>query len=870
MTAAPDMLQHALDYARRGWLVIPLHTVDDAGACSCLNARCKSQAKHPRTRSGLREASRDEAQIRAWWDRWPRANIGVVTGQRSGLWVLDVDRKGGGLDALGKLRARGIPATLEAQTGSGGRHLLWAWSDGVRNRQRIEIDGEETAIDVRGDGGYIVAPPSLHASGDRYRWGADLYPARAPQWLLDLVLPPVREVVEAPQIQIDALDRETRYAQRVLQTACRSIADAQPGSRHRTILRAVYDAAGLARLMPPDAVQALIQAAQASGKSEREASSVVRETWQAGAQSPRAVPDRRPELGGTRQHVDAEAPLPDEDDVEPVDWSLLESEPGAMDGPPVPPPEAYASEAPAVEKAGPPAPRRERRRIGPRVIQVNARDMREVLADAWAALSELDEADRPYQQDGRVVRILHTATTARVAECTAGAATALLLDSASWVKRRRARKGEATDGEWVLDPADRLPGYLVSAITGRTPRSLPVLETIQHAPYVAPGPRIVSAPGYDEEARSYLQWHGGLDLPDLGDALDLLGEWTGDFPWARESDRAHWFAALLSPIMRRSIAGPVPLTVYEAPSPGTGKSLLMQITARVAAGRHCPPAALASQEEERRKAIVAHLGAGAPVICLDNITGRVDDDVLAGAITAWPRYTDRRMGGQELISVPAATCWAISANNATMSRDIARRMVRVRLDARCAHPEARSGWRHPDLPGWTEREAVHLRAAALSMVQAWIDAGAPAWSGTPLGSFEAWSRAVGGVLEVAGVRGFLADRDETMARADPETAEWAGLALAMLDSPTHGAGGRWRASEIVDVCQARDLLLDTIGEGRRRSASMGRALRAQDGRVYRVGEHEVTITQVGRTGGSTVYGVRTPDGAVLAWRRESV
>ena len=863
------MREHALDYARRGWLVLPLHTIE-AGECSCGSRGCKSPGKHPLVRTGLREASRDAAQVSAWWERWPAANIGIATGEQSGIWVLDVDTKGGGLDALADLRRRGMPATLEARTGSGGQHLLWAWTPGVRNRQRITVDGEETAIDVRGGGGYIVAPPSLHASGERYQWGPELYPARAPGWLLDLVIPPEREAIAAPVIQVDALDRETRYAQAVLRTACREIAGAQPGNRHRTILRAVYDAAGLARLLPADAVEALTQAAQAAGKSAREAASVVRSTWQAGAANPRQVPNRRPELGQERPAVDASAPLPDEDGVDAVDWSLLEAEPGALDMPPAPPPEAYEDDATGADTGPPAGEPKPTRRIGPRTIQINARDMREVVSDAWAALSELPAADRLYQQDGRIVRVLQTASSARVAECSTGAATSLLLDAACWVKQRRARKGEASAGDYVQDPADRLPGYLVPAVLGRPPASLPVLETIQHAPYLAPGPRIVSVPGYDEEARSYLAWAGGLDLPEIGDAMDLLGEWSGDFPWSRDSDRAHWFAALLAPIMRRSIAGPVPLTVYEAPTPGTGKSLLMQITARVAAGRHCPPAALASQEEERRKAIVAHLAAGAPVICLDNITGRVDDDVLAGAITAWPRYTDRRMGGQELISVPAATCWALSANNATMSRDIARRMVRVRLDARCAHPEARGGFRHPALSDWTEREAVHLRAAALAMIQAWIAQGAPAWSGSPLGSFEAWSRSIGGVLEVCGVSGFLADREETMLRADPETAEWAGLALAMLEHPGHTSAGRFRASELAEICAARDLLLDVIGEGRRRSAAMGRALRAQDGRVYRVGDYDVVIQQVGRTAGSSVYGVRTPGGAVVAWRRETV
>jgi hypothetical protein len=260
---------------------------------------------------------------------------------------------------------------------------------------------------------------------------------------------------------------------------------------------------------------------------------------------------------------------------------------------------------------------------------------------------------------------------------------------------------------------------------------------------VAPGPVLVRTAGYHPAARAYLDWAGDLELPDLGDAQDLLGEWVGDFPFASDSDRAHWFASLLAPMMRGVIRGPVPLTVYEAPAPGTGKSLLMMVTARVASGRTVAPAALSSNEDERRKAMLAHLGAGPPVVCLDNVTGTVNDDVLAGVITAWPRYTDRRMGGQSLMSVPAISSWCMSANNATMSPDIARRMVRVRLDSREASPELRTGFRHPNLTSWTEKEAPHLRAAALALVWAWAEAGSPAWDGKALGSFESWSRNVG-------------------------------------------------------------------------------------------------------------------------------
>jgi hypothetical protein len=675
-----EMLEAALDYAAHGWLVVPLHSVAD-GVCTCGDPGCTSAGKHPRTRTGLSEASLDHAQIRLWWERWPASNVGIATGERSGIWVLDVDAKGSpsGVESWAALVAEhGQQETQTAETGSGGAHVVYAWADGVRNRQGIRVDGERTQIDVRGDGGYIVAPPSVHASGRRYQWVRQGRPAPAPEWLLDLVLPPVPKAGPPPVVRVDALDRETRYAQAVLRTAVDRIGSAGPGARHQTITREVYSVAGFERLLGEHGLDTLLQAViatyAAEPKRHRKAAETVRDTWAAGAESPREVPDRRPDRGPSGPSPSD--PLPDDGDIEPTDWSLLEAIPGASDGPPPIPVEAYDDEIPdgparQTESETPVA------RIGPRMIQINLRPMMDVVGDAWAALAEAPAIDRLYQQDGRVVRIMSTETGARVEECNAGSMVAALLGSATYCKLRKARKGEATDGEFVLEPSDRLPGYLSQAMLGRPDPGLPVLEAIHSAPYVAPGPVLVRTAGYHPAARAYLDWAGDLELPDLGDAQDLLGEWVGDFPFASDSDRAHWFASLLAPMMRGVIRGPVPLTVYEAPAPGTGKSLLMMVTARVASGRTVAPAALSSNEDERRKAMLAHLGAGPPVVCLDNVTGTVNDDVLAGVITAWPRYTDRRMGGQSLMSVPAISSWCMSANNATMSPDIARRMVRV-------------------------------------------------------------------------------------------------------------------------------------------------------------------------------------------------
>src|SRR5207249_3496570 len=108
-----SMLDAALRYAGRGWAVIPLHSVDESGNCSCGNGECKSPGKHPLTKNGRNDASTDEARIRAWWSKAPAANVAIATG--SGLAVLDIDPRHGGDASLALLEDRYSPLGSTAE-----------------------------------------------------------------------------------------------------------------------------------------------------------------------------------------------------------------------------------------------------------------------------------------------------------------------------------------------------------------------------------------------------------------------------------------------------------------------------------------------------------------------------------------------------------------------------------------------------------------------------------------------------------------------------------------------------------------------------------------------------------------------------------
>lgn len=185
-------LRAALGYAAGGWLIVPLYPIID-GRCACggtdrRTGKPCAAGKHPMTPNGLKDASSDPATIEAWWAGAPcDLNVGVVTGAESGIFVLDVDPKNGGPEALAELETkhRKLPPTLTARTGSAGTHYIFRHPGGLVRNSASKIG---KGLDIRGDGGYIVAPPSNHKSGGFYAWSPDPWiPCEAPAWLVNLV-----------------------------------------------------------------------------------------------------------------------------------------------------------------------------------------------------------------------------------------------------------------------------------------------------------------------------------------------------------------------------------------------------------------------------------------------------------------------------------------------------------------------------------------------------------------------------------------------------------------------------------------------------------------------------------------------------------
>jgi Bifunctional DNA primase/polymerase, N-terminal/AAA domain len=182
----------AADHARRGWHVFPLHVMNGAGHCTCGKQCGRDAAKHPMTKNGLKDATADVAVVERWSSIFGIHNIGIRTGADSGLVVLDVD----GPEGLKQLRAQGpIPRTPTVRTGRGEGHgHLYFKHPGFRVKP---VAGILPGLDIRGNDSYVVAPPSVHASGTAYTWAPGLSPdevelADLPAWVIERLTEPKR------------------------------------------------------------------------------------------------------------------------------------------------------------------------------------------------------------------------------------------------------------------------------------------------------------------------------------------------------------------------------------------------------------------------------------------------------------------------------------------------------------------------------------------------------------------------------------------------------------------------------------------------------------------------------------------------------
>ena len=685
------LLAAAERYAQLSWYVLPVHGIVD-GQCTCGQGEsCSSPGKHPRIAQWQNEATTETATIRRWWKTWPRANIGVVAG-KSSLVVLDIDPKNGGDESLEELIVthERLPDTREQITGGGGRHILFMHPGGhIQNRQ--DQSAIAPGIDVKANGDFFVAAPSLHSSGNRYQWDGleDAGIAELPVWLKQLLMSKSTTNGQAKSPISSEKFTEGRHHGALLSYAGR-LRHAGCGSDE--ILAALLEFNR--RLCSPP-------------KNETEVRKLAEDITQ------------RYETDGPTTELDRSRPE----------------------------------------------------------IRVNNRQLRDVGEEASSALVSGNDPPSVFVRGGRLVRVrLDENKQPIIDDMGEAEIRALLAQRANFVRVVKDREAGGFRLSSVSPPTD-----VTRYVAALGEWELPPLEAVTESPVLRPDGSILSRVGYDAATKLYYHRSPELsapDIPDAPDRRDALAAFTqalepiAEFPFADGASKANAMAAMLTPVVRMAVEGSVPIALLDAPQMESGKSLLAAVVTIVATGRdEMMPAP--SKEEEWQKVITSCLLRGTTVNVVDNIEQPVQSAALAAVVTS-NRWTDRILGRSEMVTLRNHTAWLVTGNNIRLRSDLPRRCYWIRLDAKMSRPYERAGFRHDDLKSWVREHRGEILAALLTMARAWYVAGCPPPQKipAPMGSFEQWTRTVGGVLEYAGAEGFLGNQQTLYDLADEETPQW--------------------------------------------------------------------------------------------------
>jgi len=795
---ADELRDAAFAYARAGWAVHPL----------------KPGEKQPLSAHGKDDATTDSAQIGRWWHEYRKANIGVRTGVGSGIVVIDVDDAHHGDQTLDRLEAEHgpLPATAVVLTGNG-RHFYFAHPGVEMRNSQGELGTLATpGIDVRGDGGYVVAPPSLHPDGAAYEWLTLVDPAPLPAWIVELVrathAPPAAPS-SVPAGEYRPAAGTTAYARAALDAIAAELAGAPEGQRNATLNAACYRMGrmvGGGQIDRADVETAFTVAALAAGLDARETARTIRSGLDAGATKPLYV-DRARALA---QRERAEPPPDDEE---------------------------FVAAGPVLRDALP-------------TVVTKDRQLRDITTDLLGHLGDANAPPVLFVRSGMLVRVRYDEHGTPIIDAISNVVlrnrVARVCNTINLIK----------NGRREVPP----PNETIDDLLALDDWPFPPLEAVTEIPTLRADGTIHAVPGYDEASRLLYRPDPAINIgpitdhpapSELDDARALLvDELLGDFPFDTTADRANALALLLTPIVRPAIGSPVPLALLDSPEPGTGKGLIADVVSIVSTGRPMAAQSLSANDEEVRKVITATLTQGRTIIVFDDIKAALASPALAAALTA-PTWTDRVLGrNDKVITLRNRATWIATGNNIGVAGDLARRCYRIRLDAKMARPFQRTQFRHIDLPGWVEAHRGELLHALLTLARAWWAADQPAAPVQMLGGFAPWAHTIAGILHHAGIEGFLTNQIDFMVEADTDAGEWEPFLRAWAD---HYGTEHITAAKLVNDLEQTSFtpagltetlpgaLAEFLGH-KRAAANIGMRLRARKGRRH--GDDGIRVERV--------------------------
>ncbi len=465
--------------------------------------------------------------------------------------------------------------------------------------------------------------------------------------------------------------------------------------------------------------------------------------------------------------------------------------------------------------------------IGWPVIQANHRQLRDVTEDALNAIRQHNQPPYLFQRGDALTRLRTDPDrqTVRIEALCNHGLRGVLARCANWTKQ--------VVREHRIDVYQDLPPMEVARDLAALAHweGIPILRGLVSCPIFAANGQLVHTPGYHPASHLYFRPSANFTMPaislhpsdaEIRRAREfLLDEFLGDFPFADEASRAAAICVLLMPFVRYLIDGPMPLILFDAPTEGTGKTLLAIALSFMSLGHEPKTTPEAHTDEEWRKRILAILIDSADFALLDNLNRVLDSGALASVLTARV-WTDRLLGVSKNITLPNDTIWLATGNNTQLSAELLRRVVICRLDAKTDSPCERTAFRHPFLMRWVKERRGDLVAAALTLCQAWIDRGRPAGNVT-LGMFESWAQTLSGILEVAGVPGLLANAREFRLQRSSRSDEWRSFVAVWKEKLGNAIVG---AAQLLQLATDEQLLDSVLGDKKDRGqrVALGRAL----------------------------------------------
>jgi hypothetical protein len=356
-----------------------------------------------------------------------------------------------------------------------------------------------------------------------------------------------------------------------------------------------------------------------------------------------------------------------------------------------------------------------------------------------------------------------------------------------------------------------LAADLVTRVATSPDLRLPLINGVTYSPFLAPDGTLIVDPGYNAAAQVWYAPPPRFDLPpvsenptadEIAKARSLiLDDVLGDFPFDSGAACANAVACDLLPGVRVLIEGPTPIHLYGKPETGTGGTLCADVQLAAWYGTPCAAGTLSGGEAEIHKTLISIFVKGEPVAYLDNVDGHVASAALEAA-TARTHFGGRILGASIFVNAPVRAMWVMTGNGPTFSKALVRRIVPITMDAGCEKPAERptDRFRHPLLMKWVLSNRPLIMWARMTLLRAWVAAGRPLGKpAVPMGTFEAWAGVMAGILEVAGIPGFLGNVREFREHADPDSKALRELVEAWAEA----RGERWvAAKDVLETARA--------------------------------------------------------------------